>query len=136
MRAIRSAKAALAVAKEVDADEKVRAVIIMTRKSWGEMGIVSIGDAEVLGPTESTRTRGTGGSDDADSGPMAMETVDAGMWASSIGAVGGGWSSVGSLSGRGGAPGTNCHFSTMKIASHTQRRSKWGSAGKPRCSNT
>ena len=53
-----------------------------------------------------------------------MGTVDAGMWGSSVEAAGGGWSSTGSLSGREGAPDTNYHFSIMKIASQTRRRSK------------
>ena len=118
---IRSVKAAWAVAKKADVAEKVRTTVIMARKSWGEMGIVSIGVAEVLGLAESTRTRGIGDSDDAGSGPVAVGTVDAGMWGSSAGAAGGGWSSTGSLGGRGGAPGTNCHFSIVKIASHTRR---------------
>ena len=124
MHAIHSAKVAWVVAKEADVAAKVRTAVIMARKSRGEMGIVSIGDAEVLGPTESTGTRGTGDSNDVGSGSMAVGTVDAGMWGSLAGAAGGSWSSVGSLSGRGGAPDTNCHFSTMKIALHTRRRSK------------
>ena len=81
------------------------------------MGIVSIGAVEVLSPTESIGTGGTGGSDDARGGLVAMGIVDEGMWGSSVEAAGGGWSSVGSLSGRGGVPDINCHFSTMKIAS-------------------
>ena len=96
----------------------------MARKSRGEMGIVSIGAAEILGPAESTKTGGTGGSDDASSGTVAVGTVDARMWASSAGAASGGWSFVGSMSGRGGAPDTNCHFSTVKIALQTRRCSK------------
>ena len=47
---------------------------------------------------------------------MAVGTMDAWMC---VAAAGGGWSSVGSLSGRGGVPDSNCHFSTVKIASHT-----------------
>ena len=90
------------------------------------MGIVSIGVVEVLGPAESTGIESTGGLNDAGSGLMAVGIVDAGMWGSSVEAACGGWSSTGSLSGRGGAPDTNSHFSTMKIASHTRRRSKWG----------
>ena len=52
VHAIRSAKAALAVAKEADVVEKVWTEAIMAKKSWGEMGIVSISVAEVLGLTE------------------------------------------------------------------------------------
>ena len=79
MCVIRSAKAAWAVAKEVDVVAKVGTEIIMARKSRGEMGIVSIGVAEVLSPAESTWTRGTGGSDDASSGPVVVGTVDVGI---------------------------------------------------------
>ena len=136
MPIIRSAKATWTVAKEADVAAKVRTVVIMARKSRGEIGIVSIGDVAILGPTKSIGTGGTGGSDDAGSGSVIVGTVDAGMWGSLVGAVGGGWSSIGSLSGRGGAPDTNCHFSTMKIASITRRRSKWGSTRKLRGSNT
>ena len=100
MRAIRLAKAAWAVAKEADVAAKVRTAVIMAKKSRGEMGIVSIGVVEVLGPGESTGTGGIGGSDDVGSGSVAVGTMDAGMWGSLAGAVGGGWSSTGSLSGR------------------------------------
>ena len=124
VHAIRFAKAAWVVAKEADVAVKVRTEVIMARKSRGEMAIVSIGVAEVLGLAESTRIRGIGGSDDAGSGSMAVGTVDVGMWGSSVGASGDSWSSARSLSARGGAPNTNCNFSTVKIASHTQRRSK------------
>ena len=84
------------------------------------MRIVSIGVAEVLGLAEYTRIGGIGGSDDAGSGSVAVGTVDAGMWGSSVGASGGGWSSARSPSARGGVPNTNCNCSTVKIASHTQ----------------
>ena len=57
------------------------------------------------------------GSDDAGNGLMAMGTVDSGMWGSSAGVAGGGWSFTGSLSGRGGAPDIIFHFSIVKIAS-------------------
>ena len=103
MCAIHSAKAAWAVAKEVDVAAKVQIVVIMAIKSRGEMGIVSIGVVEVLGPTESTRTGGIGGSNDAGSGSVAVGTMDAEMWGFLIGATGGGWSSARSLSRRGGA---------------------------------
>ena len=135
MRAIRLAKVACAIAKEEDVVEKVRTAVIMARKSRGEMEIVSIDVVEVLGPTESIGTGGTGGSNDVGSGLVAVGTMDAGMWGSSIGAAGGGWSSARFLSRRGGAPDINYHISTVKIASHTRRRSKWGSSRKPRCSN-
>ena len=52
MRTIRSAKAAWAVAKEADVAAKVRTEVIMAKKSWGEMGIVTVSVAEVLGLTE------------------------------------------------------------------------------------
>ena len=116
---IRLAKAAWAIAKGADVAAKVRTAVLMAIKSWGEMGIVSIGVAEVLGPIECTGTGGTGGSDDEGNGSVALGTMDAGKWCSSAGAAGGGWSFTGSLSGREGALGTNCHFSTVKIASHT-----------------
>ena len=48
-----------------------------------------------------------------------------GCGGSSVGAACSGWSSAGSLSGREKAPNTNFHFSTMKIASQTRRRSKF-----------
>ena len=48
----------------------------------------------------------------------------------------GGGSSTGSLSGMGGAPGINCHFSTVKTVVQTRQRSNWGSIEKPRYSNT
>ena len=79
VHAIHSAKVACAVVKEADVAAKVRIKVIMARKSQGEMGIVSIGVVEVLGPTESTGTGGTGGSDDAGSGLVAMGTVDDGI---------------------------------------------------------
>ena len=115
MRAIHSAKAAWVVAKEADVVAKVRTAVIMDKKTQGEMGIVSIGDVAVLGPTESIGTRG---SDDVGSESVAMGTVDAGMWGSSAGVAGGSWSSIGSC-GRGGAPGTNCYFSIVEIALHS-----------------
>ena len=90
VRAIRSAKATWAVAKEADVAAKVRTEVIMARKSWGEMGIVSIGAAKVLGLDESTGIEGIGGSDDAGNGLVVVGTVDAGMWGSSIGAASGG----------------------------------------------
>ena len=34
--------------------------------------------------------------------------------------------------GRGGALGTNCHFSIVNVATQNQRVSRWGSAEKPR----
>ena len=92
MCAIRSAKAAWAVEKKTDVAAKVLTKVIMARKSWGEMGIVSIGAVEVLGPTESIGTRGIGGSTGAGSGLVVVGTVDVGMWGSLAGAVGGGWS--------------------------------------------
>ena len=88
--AIRSAKATWGVEKEADVAAKVRIEVIMARKSWGEMGIVSISVAEVLGPAKSTGTGGTGDSDDEGSGLVAMGIVDAGMWGSSVGAASGG----------------------------------------------
>ena len=83
------------------------------------MGIVSIGAAEVLGQAESIRTEGTKGSNDVGSELVVVGTVDARMWGSSVGSAGGGWSFAGFLGGRGGALGTNCHFSTVKIVSQT-----------------
>ena len=100
MRAILSAKAAWSVVKKAEVAAKVQTVVIMDRKSRGEIEIVSMGDVEVLSPAESVGTRGTGGADDADSGSMADGAMDAGMWGSSSGITGGGSSSVGSLSGR------------------------------------
>ena len=119
---------------EVAANECV--AIIIARKSRGEIGIVPIGDAEVLGLEKSVGTGGTEGANDASSGSSADRAVEAGMWGSSTRIVGGGGSSIGSLSGMGGAPGTNFHFSIVKTATQTRRRSNWGSVGKPRCSNT
>ena len=52
VRAIRSAKETWVVAKEADIAAKLRTEVIMARKSRGEMGIVSIGSIEVLGPAE------------------------------------------------------------------------------------
>ena len=49
-----------------------------------------MGDAEVLGPAKSARTEGTEGADDAGSGSVAEGAMDAGMWGSSTGIVGGG----------------------------------------------
>ena len=136
VRVIRSTKVAWAIAKEVDVAVKVWTKVIMARKAWGEMGIVSIGAAEVLGPAESIGTGRIRGSNEVGGGLVAVGIMDVGMWGSSTGATGGGWSFSRSLRGRGGAPDTNCHFSTVKMASQTRRRSKWGLAGKPRCSNT
>ena len=124
IRAIRSAKAAWTVAKEADVAAKVHTEVIMARKSRGEMGIVSIGAAEVPGLTETIGTRGTRGSDDVGSGLVAVGTVDVRMWGSLVGAAGGGWSLTRSLSRRGGSLDTNYNFSTVKIASQTRRHSK------------
>ena len=79
VRAIRSAKAASAVEKEANVDAKVRTKVIMDRKSQGEMGIVSIGVVEVIGAAKSMRIEGTGGSDDAGSGLVAVGIIDVGM---------------------------------------------------------
>ena len=54
------------------------------------MGIVFIGAEEVLCPTKLIGTRGTRGSDDAGSGLVAVGTVDAVMWGSSVGVASGG----------------------------------------------
>ena len=51
----------------------------MARKTWEEMGMVSIGAVEVLGLAESLGTEGTGGSDDVRSGLVVLGTLDAGM---------------------------------------------------------
>ena len=136
MRAISSAKASWRVTKEADVAAKVRTAVIMARKSQVGIRIVSIGVTEVLGQAESIGTEGIGGSNDACSGSMVMGTMDAGMWGSSGRDAGGGWFSIGSLSGGGGAFDTNYHFSTLKISSQTRRRAKWGSSRKPRFSNT
>ena len=90
VHAIRSAKAAWAVAKEADVAAKVWIEVIMTKQSWGEIGIVSIGVVEVLGPTESIGIGGTGGLDGAGGGLVVVGVVDAGMWGSLAGAAGGG----------------------------------------------
>ena len=121
-----SAKAAWAVAKEANVTAKVQTKVIMVRKSRVEIGIVTISVVNVLGPADSTGIGGIRGSNDVGNGLVAVGAVDAGMWGSSVRAAGGGWSSVGSLSRRGGALGANCHFSTVKIASQTRRCSKWG----------
>ena len=102
---------------EVAANEHI--AVIIARKSQGEIGVVSMGNVEVLGPIESTGTEGTEGVDDASGGSVANGAVDAGMWGSSVGTVGGDWSSPGSLSWIGGAPGTNCHFSIVKTVVQT-----------------
>ena len=62
----------------------------MAKKSWGEIGIVSIGVVEVLGPVESIGTEGTKGSDDVGNGLVAVGTVEDGMWGSLAGAASGG----------------------------------------------
>ena len=103
MCAIRLAKAACAVAKEADVGEKVRTAVIMARTSRREMEILSTSVVGVLGPIESIGTGGTGGSNDVGSGLVVVGTMDAGMWGSSIGVAGGGWSSARFLSRRGGA---------------------------------
>ena len=90
VRAICSTKAVWAVAKEADVAAKVWIEVIMDIKSPGEMRIVSIGVAEVLGPTESTGAGGTGGSDDGSSGLVEVGIVDVGMWGSSVRVVGSG----------------------------------------------
>ena len=59
VHAIRSTKAAWAVAKQAYVAAKVWTEVIMAIKSRGEMGIVSIGVVEVLGRAESIGTRGT-----------------------------------------------------------------------------
>ena len=122
--------------KEAEVATNERTAVIMARKSRGEIGIVSMGDAEVLGPVESAGTGDIEGADDAGSGSVADGAMDAGMWGSSTITAGGGGSSARSLSGMGGAPGTNFHFSTVKTVVQTRQHSNWGSIGKPRCSNT
>ena len=47
-----------------------------------------MGDAEVLGLTESAEAGGTEGADDAGRGSVADGVVDAGMWGSSTGTAG------------------------------------------------
>ena len=84
MRAILSARAAYAVVKEAEVTANERTAVIITRKPRGEIGIVSMGDAEVLGPSESARAGGTEEADDAGSGSMAVGAVDVGMWGSSF----------------------------------------------------
>ena len=67
----------------------MRTAIIMARKSQGEIEIVSIGNEEVLGQDKVTVTRGTGGSDVADSGSMVEGALEDGMWGSLVGTAGG-----------------------------------------------
>ena len=54
--------------KEAEVVANERTIVIIARKSQGEIGIVSMGDAEVLGPVGSTVIGGTEGVDDACSG--------------------------------------------------------------------
>ena len=117
-------------------DVNERTAVIIARKSRGEIGIVSMIDAELLSRAESVGTGGTEGANDASSGSAADGAMEAGMWGSSTGTVGGGGSSTGSLSGMGGAPITKFHFSIVKTVVQTRRCSNWGLVGKPRCSNT
>ena len=109
--------------KEAEVAANERTAVIIARKSRGEIGIVSMGDVEVLGPVESTGTKGTKGADDASSRSMTDGAVDVGMWGSLIGTAGGGGSSTGSLSGMGGALEIDCHFSIVKTAVQTRWRS-------------
>ena len=122
--------------KEAEVAANERTPVIIVRKSRGEIEIVSMGDAEVLGPAESAGAGGTKGADDAGGGSVADGAVDAGMWGSSTGTIGGCGSSAGSLSGMGGALGINCHFLIVKTNVQTRRCSNWGLARKLRCSNT
>ena len=63
--AILSAKAAWAVAQDAEVAAKVCTASMMARKSRGDIGMDSMGGAEVLGPTESEGTRGIRGVEDA-----------------------------------------------------------------------
>ena len=65
--------------KEVEVAVNECTAVIIAKKSQGEIGIVSMGDAEVLGPAESVGTGGTKGEDDAGSGLVADGVVDVGM---------------------------------------------------------
>ena len=79
--------------KDVEVVAKVRTASMMARKSRGDIWMDSMGGAEVLGPVESEGTRGTGGAEDAGdvgSGTMTGGVVDARIWGSSDGTVGGG----------------------------------------------
>ena len=61
--------------KDVEVAVNKRTIVIIAKKSQGEIGIVSTGDAEVLGPVESVGTGGTEGADDAGSGSVAEGAV-------------------------------------------------------------
>ena len=63
--------------KEAEEAANERTAVIIDRKSRGERGIVSMGDAEVLGPTESIGAISTKGADDPGSGSVADGAVDA-----------------------------------------------------------
>ena len=91
--AILSAKAAWATAKDAEVAAKVRNASMMARKSRGDIGMDSMGGAEVLGPAESEGTGGIGGVEDAGDarrGTVTDGVMDAGIWGSSVGIVGGG----------------------------------------------
>ena len=68
--------------KEAEVAANECTVVIIARKLGGEIKIVSIGDAKVLG---SAGTGGTKGEDDAGSGLVVDGAVDAGMWGSLTG---------------------------------------------------
>ena len=72
--------------REAKVAAKERTAVTIAKKSREEIGIVFMGDAEILGPDEST---GTGGIEGV-SGSVAEGAVDARMWGSSIGTAGGG----------------------------------------------
>ena len=77
MRVILSAKAVRAAAKDVDMVEKVRIASIIVRKSRVDMEICCGGGADVLGPTDDVRARGTGGAEDANNVGNGVVTAGA-----------------------------------------------------------
>ena len=95
MHAILSAKAVWAAAKDAAVAEKVWTASMMARKSLGYIGINNMGGAKVLGPTESERTGGTRGAEeagDSSSGTVTDGAMETRIYGSSLGTVGGDWS--------------------------------------------
>ena len=81
-RAILSAKALWAAAKDVEVVKKVRTASMMARKSRGDIEIDCMGGTEVLGPAESEGIGGTGSAEeagDAGSGTMTDGVVENGI---------------------------------------------------------
>ena len=82
VRAILSAKAVWAVAKDAKVVEKVRTASMIATKSQGDIEICCIGGVEVLDPVVSEGTGGTRGVEevgDACSGAVTARAVDNGI---------------------------------------------------------